>query len=141
MAIFMRIYSLAEFNRFGLARETVIAEIVDYIKESDAENEVRADMANQTAPEPDSASLAGQKSEQTYAAYLIRRLAETGWIEREQHADYTETIILPDYAFTLLEALRSIQEQKPREFTGQLYTAHQLITSAKTNKDFRPPWR
>jgi hypothetical protein len=28
-----------------------------------------------------------------------------------------------------LEALRTIQEQKPREYTGQLYTAHQLLTS------------
>jgi len=55
-----------------------------------------------------------------------------------QHADYSETIILPDYAFTLLEALRSIQEQKPREFKGQLYAAHQLITSATTHKDFSP---
>jgi hypothetical protein len=138
MAILIRIYSLAEFNRFGLARETVIAEIVDYIKDSDAENEIQTDMANQTAPEADSVSLAGSKPEQYYAAYLIRRLAESGWIEREQHADYSETIILPDYAFTLLEAFRSIQEQKPREFKGQLYAAHQLITSAKTNKDFSP---
>ncbi|MDR3573291.1 MAG: DUF5716 family protein [Anaerolineaceae bacterium] len=80
----------------------------------------------------------GQKSIQDNASYLLRRLAETGWIEREQHADYTETIILPDYSFTLLEAFRTIQEQKPREFTGQLYTAHQLITAATTNKDFSP---
>ena len=138
MAILIRIYSLAEFNRFGLARETVIAEIVDYIKDSDAEREIQTDMANQADPEADSASLAGSKPEQYYAAYLIRRLAESGWIEREQHADYSETIILPDYAFTLLEALRSIQEQKPREFKGQLYAAHQLITSAKTHKDFSP---
>jgi hypothetical protein len=138
MAILIRIYSLAEFNRFGLARETVIAEIVDYIKDSDAEKEIQIDMANQTAPEADSVSLAGSKPEHCYAAYLIRRLADSGWIEREQHADYSETIILPDYAFTLLEAFRSIQEQKPREFKGQLYAAHQLITSAKTNKDFSP---
>ena len=82
--------------------------------------------------------LTGQKSEQDYASYLLRRLEDTGWIEREQHADYSETIILPDYAFTLLEALRTIQEQKPHEFTGQLYTAHQLITAAETNKDFSP---
>jgi len=138
MAILIRIYSLAEFNRFGLARETIIAEIVDYIKDSDAEREIQTDMANQADPEADSASLAGSKPEQYYAAYLIRRLADSGWIEREQHADYSETIILPDYAFTLLEAFRSIQEQKPREFKGQLYAAHQLITSAKTNKDFSP---
>lgn len=140
MAILIRIYSLAEFNRFGLARETVIAEIVDYLREAgaNAEDEIKVEMANQTSPEPDSSPLAGSKPEQYYASYLIRRLAESGWIEREQHADYSETIILPDYAFTLLEALRSIQEQKPREFKGQLYAAHQLITSATTHKDFSP---
>jgi len=138
MAILLRLYALAEFNRFGLAREVVVDEIVHYLKEANAEGEIAAEMANQTAPEPDSVSITGQKSEQDYAGYLIRRLADTGWIEREQHADYSETIILPDYAFTLLEALRTIQEQKPREFTGQLYAAHQLITSASTNKDFSP---
>jgi hypothetical protein len=55
-----------------------------------------ADVVNQTAPEPDPVSLAGQKPEHYHAACLIRRLAEAGWIEREQHADYSETIILPD---------------------------------------------
>ena len=138
MAILLRLYALAEFNRFGLAREVVVDEIVHYLKESNAEGEIAAEMATQPTGEPDSASITGQKSEQDYASYLIRRLADTGWIEREQHADYSETIILPDYAFTLLEALRTIQEQKPREFTGQLYAAHQLITSANTNKDFSP---
>lgn len=138
MAILLRLYALAEFNRFGLTREVVVDEIVHYLKEANAEGEIAAEMANQIAPQPDSVSITGQKSEQDYASYLIRRLAETGWIEREQHTDYSETIILPDYAFTLLEALRAIQEQKPREFTGQLYAAHQLITSATTSKDFSP---
>jgi hypothetical protein len=140
MAILLRLYALAEFNRFGLAREVAAAEIVDYLKTAGAEAEVAAEIeANPDgAGEETTDSLNGQKSLQSYAAYMLRRLAETGWIEREQHADYSETIILPDYAFTLLEAFRAIQEQKPREFTGQLYTAHQLITSATTNKDFSP---
>ena len=138
IAILLRIYGMAEFNRFGLTRELVIAEMVDYLKAAGADAEIAAEMATETTAESDSTSITGQKSEQDYASYLIRRLAETGWIEREQHADYSETIILPDYAFTLLEALRVIQEQKPREFTGQLYTAHQLITSASSNKDFSP---
>ncbi len=151
MAILIRIYSLAEFNRFGLARETVIAEIVDYLRDAGAhaEDEIKVEMANQAAGEvavltgeavskDDAVSTVNPRPEHTSASYLIRRLAESGWIEREQHADYSETIILPDYAFTLLEALRSIQEQKPREFKGQLYAAHQLITSATTHKDFSP---
>jgi hypothetical protein len=146
MAILLRIYGLAEFNRFGLARDVVVAEIVDYLKGSEAEAEIAADMANQARAESDasnvstdaSVSITGQKSEGDYASYLIRRLEETGWIEREQHTDYSETIALPDYAFTLLEALRKVEEQKPHEFTGQIYTAHQLITAAETNKDFSP---
>jgi len=143
MAILLRIYALAEFNRFGLMREVVVDEIVHYLKEANAEGEIAAEMATQAVGadpsiSPDTVSITGQKSESYYAGYLIRRLADTGWIEREQHADYSETIILPDYAFTLLEALRTIQEQKPREFTGQLYAAHQLITSATSNKDFSP---
>jgi hypothetical protein len=147
IAILLRLYGLAEFNRFGLTREVAIAEIIDYLKTAGAEAEIAAEIeANPEAandrPEQTPGEAAdpvnGQKSVQDYASYLLRRIAETGWIEREQHADYTETIILPDYAFTLLEAFRSIEEQKPREFTGQLYTAHQLITSASTNKDFSP---
>ncbi len=138
MAILLRIYELGEFNRFGLAREVVVAEIVDYLKGSGAEGEIAVEMANQATGESDSVSITGQKSEQDYASYLIRRLEETGWVEREQHADYSETIALPDYAFTLLEALRKIEQQKPHEFTGQIYTAHQLITAAETNKDFSP---
>jgi hypothetical protein len=138
MTILLRLYVLAEFNRFGLGREVVIAEIVDYLQTADVEREIAAEMEAQLAADPDSAPISGGKSYQDYAAYLLRRLETTGWIEREQHADYSETITLPDYAFTLLEALRKIQEQKPHEFTGQLYTAHQLITAAETNKDFSP---
>jgi len=138
MAILLRIYALAEFNRFGLAREVLIAEILDYLQSVRAEEEIAAEMAAQPEGDLDPVPLTGQKSAQDYASYLLRRLESTGWIEREQHADYSETITLPDYAFTLLEAFRRIQEQKPHEFTGQLYTAHQLITAAETNKDFSP---
>jgi Family of unknown function (DUF5716) len=136
MAILLRLYGLAEFNRFGLTREAAIGDIVDYLRSVNAENEVAAEMIERD-DDAEGRSITGQLTEQDYASYLLRRLAETGWIEREQHADYTETITLPDYAFTLLEALRSIQEQKPREFTGQLYTAHQLVIANK-NKDFSP---
>jgi hypothetical protein len=40
MAILLRISSLAEFNRFGLSRDVVIAEIVDYLKTAGAVDEV-----------------------------------------------------------------------------------------------------
>src|SRR4030066_217606 len=92
MAILLRIYALAEFNRFGLAREVVIAEIIDYLQSAGAEGEIAADMAAQPDSSPDPAALTGQKSEQDYAAYLLRRLETTGWIDREQHTDYSETI-------------------------------------------------
>ncbi len=126
MAVLLRIYELAEFNRFGLTREVVIAEIVDYLNGVDSLPQLQ-DSAAEQADTPSGGSV------QDYAGWLLRRLVEAGWLEREQQADYTEFIILPDYAFTLLEALRTIQQQKPREYTGQLYTAHQLITQQGDN--------
>lgn len=125
MAILLRIYELAEFNRFGLTREVVVAEMVDYLKTVDQE-----DLA---AIEAEDESDGGGRD---YASYLLRRLVEAGWLEREQAADYTEYITLPDYTFTLLEAFRSIQEQKTKEFAGQLYAAHQLLTNE--SDDFTP---
>ena len=131
MAVLLRIYDLAEFNRFGLTREIVLAEIVDYLGDAQAAAEVAA-----SAAADGDADLTGEKSLQEFASWLLRRLAESGWIEREQSADYTEYIILPDYAFTLLEAFRAIGQQRPREYTGQLYAAHQLLTSE--HEEFSP---
>jgi hypothetical protein len=131
VAVLMRIFDLAEFNRFGLTREVVLAEIVDYL--NTAEGSAAAEVAAAAEAE---VSTSAEKSVPEYASFILRRLAESGWLEREQHADYTEYIILPDYAFTLLEALRAIGQQKPREYTGQLYAAHQLLTS--DNEEFSP---
>ncbi len=138
IAILLRIYALAEFNRFGLTREIVIAEIVDYLKTEGAMSDVSAEITAELEADVKSQTISAQKPEHEYAAILLRRLDETGWVEREQHADYTETVIIPDYAFTLLEAFRTIREQKPREFSGLLYTAHQLVMASITNKDFAP---
>jgi hypothetical protein len=137
IAILLRIYGMAEFNRFGLTREMVIAEIVDYLTGDGAGGiDAVADAAQEAAQETsdENASTGGEVQE--YASWILRRLIEAGWLEREQQVDYTEFIILPDYAFTLLEAFRNIQEQKPREYTGQLYAAHQLLTNE--SDDFSP---
>jgi hypothetical protein len=131
MAVLLRIYDLAEFNRFGLTRDIVLAEIVDYLGDAQAAAEVAASAAADA-----DAGLKGEKSLPEFASWLLRRLAESGWIEREQGADYTEYIILPDYAFTLLEAFRAIGQGRPREYTGQLYAAHQLLTSE--HEEFSP---
>lgn len=125
MAILLRIYELAEFNRFGLTREVVVAEIVDYLKAVEPEELAAIEVEDDA-----------EGGERDYAGYLLRRLVEAGWLEREQTTDYTEYVILPDYAFTMLEALRSIQEQKPKEFSGQLYAAHQLLNNE--SDDFSP---
>jgi hypothetical protein len=138
MAILLRIYAMAEFNRFGLTREMVIAEIVDYLTGEGADAVTGAGAvisATEDIPGEEE-DLPAADDVQEYASWILRRLVEVGWLEREQQVDYTEFIILPDYAFTLLEAFRTIQQQKPREYTGQLYAAHQLLTSE--NDDFSP---
>jgi len=147
MAILLRIYEMAEFNRFGLTREMVVAEIVAYLTSdgiegiaalADAAEGLRQDRDTVSEDETyeDKGDLSPTGDVQEYASWILRRLIEAGWLEREQQVDYTEFIILPDYAFTLLEAFRNIQEQKPREYTGQLYAAHQLLTNE--SDDFSP---
>jgi hypothetical protein len=143
IAILLRIYEMAEFNRFGLTREMVIAEIVDYLTSDGAEGvNAVADAVEELCQAQETENADGDEADlstddvQEYASWILRRLVGAGWLEREQQADYTEFIILPDYAFTLLEAFRNIREQKPREYTGQLYTAHQLITNE--SDDFSP---
>jgi len=132
----LRIYALAEFNRFGLAREVVIAEIVDYLKRADAAEEIAAEMATQATDEPDPVSITGQKSEQDYASYLVRRLEEAlqtavakagytrratrgqgavlsalwptakGIIVREKEAAVTKTILVVDDKASVLTLVR-----------------------------------
>jgi hypothetical protein len=170
LAILLRIYELAEFNRFGLTREVILAEIVNYLTAEDVEDiDALAGENTSIQPEgcdkpsipwatldctPGTSKVGSQDAQnleendtsavdaipsddvQEYASSILRRLVDAGWLEREQQADYIELITLPDYAFTLLEALRVIQEQKPREYTGQLYAAHQLLTNE--NEDFSP---
>ncbi|RME97130.1 MAG: hypothetical protein D6768_20375, partial [Chloroflexi bacterium] len=137
VAILLRIHDMAEFNRFGLTRELVIDEISAYLGSEEAQSldNAELDAAADDSTDPNDA-LPDPTNRQEQASWFLRRLVESGWLEREQQADYTEFIILPDYAFTLLEALRTIQQQKPREYTGQLYTAHQLITHQ--GDDFSP---
>jgi hypothetical protein len=136
MAILLRIYGLAEYNRFGLTREVVMAEILDYLTNEGADALISSEEEDDGGDGALSDDAPSSSDAKIYASWALRRLIEAGWLEREQSSDYTEFIVLPDYAFTLLEALRSIQEQRPREYTGQLYAAHQLLTSE--NDDFSP---
>jgi len=132
VAILLRLYGLAEFNRFGLTREIVIQEITAYLAGEEAQSLADAALSDPDAPD----DTLSPGDVQNQAGWFLRRLVSAGWLEREQQADYSERIILPDYAFTLLEALRTIQQQKPQEYTGQLYAAHQLLTHR--GKDFSP---
>lgn len=74
MAILLRLYALAEFNRFGLTREVVVDEIVHYLKEANAEGEIAAEMDSVRADlgvSPDSISITGQKSEHSAESELL----------------------------------------------------------------------
>jgi len=53
-AILLRIYELAEFNRFGLTHEVVIAEIVDYLTGEGAEAMTSPHRRRRTQSDPPS---------------------------------------------------------------------------------------
>lgn len=100
MAILIRIYELAEFNRFGLTREAVVAEIVDYLTEQGAD----AVVGPATGPSIEDASKKPPDEDpptgdtQEYASWILRRLADAGWLEREQKADRMDCATLEAHA-------------------------------------------
>src|SRR3972149_6302534 len=77
IAILLRIYALAEFNRFGLTREVVVSEIVDYLKTAGAERDIAEEMSGETTDEGGSIVPSSAGTEQDYAGYLLRRLDES----------------------------------------------------------------
>ncbi|MCK4316379.1 MAG: hypothetical protein KAX24_11460 [Anaerolineae bacterium] len=65
MAILLRIYEMAEFNRFGLTREMVIAEIVDYLTSDGADGvNALADAAGNSVPMTNEQMTNDQKATQ-----------------------------------------------------------------------------
>jgi hypothetical protein len=86
--------------------------------------------------ESDENSEKGEKSLSSTAHYILRRLAETGWIETEyQINSFEEGITLPDYTVNLLNLLYSFTDQTISEYNSYVYSTYSALRTADSDRD------
>src|SRR5262245_25289585 len=78
---------------------------------------------------------------QSRGGALLRALTRYGWLRVEMQSDFSQTYILPDYAFRLLEALELIALNDPPPLRGMVCAIHDLLEAAarEGNEHIRVP--
>jgi DNA-binding transcriptional ArsR family regulator len=64
------------------------------------------------------------------AAAILRYFDQTGWLRTEMQSDFTQTFILPDYAFRLLGVLGDLARNEPLALRGLICSIHDLLAAA-----------
>lgn len=83
-----------------------------------------------SSEDTDFSSLSGK------AHALIRRFVETGWLQSSTGAvALDETLIVPPYASTLLDAFHSIVEPVQQRYNGFVYSVYSNLRTANDDRD------
>src|SRR5919109_3059479 len=116
----------------ALSRESAMHHIVAALAKPDA-MQLTQDAQDQVDDETD-AILARASS-------ILRYLARCGWLRAETQNDFTQTFILPDYAFHLLHTLTEIAANQALPLQGLICSIHDLLQAAirDGNVDIRLP--
>ncbi len=72
---------------------------------------------------------------QARAGAVLRYLTRCGWLRNETQSDFTQTYILPDYAFRLLHVLSEIASNEPPPLRGLICAIHDMLQAASTGDD------
>jgi hypothetical protein len=106
---------------YTLPRETVIDLFCEYMESmEDAE-------LQQWPEEEDSEQLPAQSIRER-ANLLFRKLVDAGWLNQEQHYDYSFKVSVPDYALAMMETLEKICTGYRMEFQGRVLSIYQNLT-------------
>jgi Family of unknown function (DUF5716) len=64
------------------------------------------------------------------AAAMLRYLTRCGWLRAEMQRDFSQTFILPDYAFRLLATLQELADNEPPRLQGLICAIHDMLQMA-----------
>jgi hypothetical protein len=64
------------------------------------------------------------------AGAILRYFDQTGWLRTEMQSDFTQTFILPDYAFRLLSVFGDLARNEPLALRGLICSIHDLLAAA-----------
>lgn len=70
---------------------------------------------------------------------IIRRLIDCGWIQIEyaSSSSFSENVIIPDYAVTMIDALYAMMNETHLEYNGFVFSTYAVLRQSETDSDFR----
>ncbi len=101
---------------YGVDREVIVNRLEQYFSTLNMHDMIL---------EEESEELEDPRSQ---ANMFLRKLREYGWVLQESDIRKT-TVIMPDYAVSMVEALRGISNPKEKEYQGDIATIYSLLTS------------
>lgn len=104
-------------------------------------DQLSADALELTQDALEADALEATDDRQTRAAAILRYLARCGWLRGETQNDFTQSFVLPDYAFRLLRVLGEIAANDPPPLQGLIFAIHDLLQASVRdgNADIRLP--
>jgi hypothetical protein len=130
--ILLALFDETQQHQQALSRESAIHHILVALADP-AAMQLTQDAQDQVDDETD-ALLAR-------ASAILRYLTRCGWLRAETQNDFTQTFILPDYAFRLLRAFTEIAANQALPLQGLICSIHDLLQAAirDGNVDIRLP--
>ncbi|MBI4786051.1 MAG: hypothetical protein HY782_03270 [Chloroflexi bacterium] len=131
-AILLKLFDETQRHHQALSRDSAIHHITTLISNPEA--------LNLTQDAQDDMSDEGSET-QARASAILRYLTRRGWLRSETQSDFTQTYILPDYAFRLLRTFDEIAANQALPLQGLICAIHDLLQAARRdgNVDIRLP--
>lgn len=130
--ILLKIFDETRQHHQALSRESALHHVITLLADPEAFN-LTQDAQDEVSDEADQV--------QTRAAAILRYLTRSGWLRGETQSDFTQTFILPDYAFRLLATFDEIAANQALPLQGLICSIHDLLEAAlrEGNVDIRLP--
>ena len=100
------------------------AELYTAIRGNLEEQLVSADFRDEGISEDELRDISGR------ARFLIRRLGQKGWFEKERGQDFEEYITIPEYSGKILETLHLLRDQTPARGYSYVFGTYSLLKTA-----------
>lgn len=111
---------------FGVKRDEIIDELVYYFD---------SEMSMEITGDDDATENAFReiRDSRDKANFIIRKLADCGWITIETDNNHEQKVYFLDYSIEILRTLISITKQERIEYQGYIYTIYNLLRGSNEN--------
>ena len=116
------VHDLYQRSIYTLPKETIIDLFCEHLETAAVEEWPEED------GDTGANDVGSDRSLRDRANLLFRKFDEMGWLEQEQHPDYSFRVSLPDHAQALLDTLDKIRKGYRMEYRGRILGIYQNLT-------------